>query len=221
MSFKGFTPDHGYEEQQLSDTNPINKLTWCQWYQELQKVAENKASVRDAEAWSPCWDEGKSPEATFYEEYPEFKPTETKATDTCVHKQHNRPCGDCPWRRNSAAGWLGASEPGEFLEQSESGLRMPCHTTVNYEKSDWKDSANNAPECAGHAIYLANRCKLPASDRLKLPSDRETVFSWPHEFVAHHAGIPVEALPSKIVYDLFDLKRSLPSRKKNEVSLPD
>jgi hypothetical protein len=133
---------------------------------------------------------------------------EAPNSDACVHKQHDRPCRECPWRRESFPGWLGASEPGEFLAQSDAGLRMPCHMAVNYESANWEQQAKTAPQCAGHAIFLSNRCKLPAPGVLKLPADRETVFSRPHEFVAHHARIDPATLASTFVHELYDIKRS-------------
>jgi hypothetical protein len=105
-------------------------------------------------------------------------------------KQHTKPCSQCPWRRKSAAGWLGASTAEEFVAQGESDIRMPCHTHVDYEREDWAAQAMLAPQCAGRAVYLRNKCKVPRDPilasfvRTCLP-DKE-VFSWPHEFIAHH-----------------------------------
>jgi hypothetical protein len=101
-------------------------------------------------------------------------------------KQHSKPCGECPWRKESAAGWLGASTPVEFLQQSESGIKMPCHLHINYEQDDWENEIDNVPECAGRSIHIANRCKS-VSGILKLPADRDTVFSNPQDFIDHHS----------------------------------
>lgn len=188
----------------MSNVNEISGFTRDHWYLELKKLAQKQGvSVADEDAWGCDWEAGKSPEESFFEEYPEAKPAQA-----CAHKQHNRPCSQCPWRRQSLAGWLGVSEPGEFLAQSDSGLRMPCHTTVDYEAANWEAAAKTAPQCAGHAIFLSNRCKSAAPGVLKLPADHETVFSWPHEFVAHHAGLPVDALKGTLTYALYDIKRN-------------
>ncbi|QZI85782.1 hypothetical protein CPT_Summit_131 [Stenotrophomonas phage Summit] len=106
--------------------------------------------------------------------------------------QHTEPCGQCPWRKTSAPGWLGASTPLQFVQQAESGIKMPCHCAVDYEQDDWEDQIEDAPRCAGHAAYLRNRCKRPDEQELRefseLVGRRDDVFTRPEEFVAHHGG---------------------------------
>jgi len=104
-----------------------------------------------------------------------------------MSKELKGPCKACPWRKDSAKGWLGTSTPIEFLEQSEAELRMPCHLHVDYDREDWREQAQEAPQCAGRAVHMANRCKLPRNPELIVAKpDRETVFSNPQEFVDHH-----------------------------------
>src|SRR5689334_14865841 len=104
-----------------------------------------------------------------------------------MKKQHSTPCRECPWRTQSAKGWLGAATPVEFLQTSEAEHRMPCHMHVQYEDQDWQLQANQAPQCAGRAIHFANRCKQPQeSTLLSLPADREAVFTNPQDFVDYH-----------------------------------
>ncbi|WP_313453464.1 hypothetical protein [Stutzerimonas nitrititolerans] len=99
-----------------------------------------------------------------------------------------QPCAACPWRKSSAAGWLGASTPVEFLQQSEDEIRMPCHLHVDYDREDWHEQADKAPQCAGRAVHFANRCKRPRNPELvTLPADRDEVFSNPQEFIDHHS----------------------------------
>lgn len=96
-------------------------------------------------------------------------------------------CKACPWRIKSAQGWLGASTPVEFLQQSEAETQMPCHLHVDYENDDWERQALKAPQCAGRAIHFANRCKRPKdTNLLVLPANREEVFSNPQDFIDHH-----------------------------------
>lgn len=98
-----------------------------------------------------------------------------------------KPCKECPWRKDSIGGWLGASTPVEFLQQSEAETQMPCHLHVDYESAAWQDEALTAPQCAGRAVHFANRCKRPESpDLLVLPADRDAVFSNPQDFIDHH-----------------------------------
>lgn len=106
--------------------------------------------------------------------------------------QHTTPCNECPWRTTSAKGWLGASTPLQFLAQAEAEIKMPCHCAIDYDRPGWKAQVKSAPRCAGHAIYLKNRCKMPNEPGLKaFVSAVETsplVFARPDEFVAHHGG---------------------------------
>lgn len=98
------------------------------------------------------------------------------------------PCAACPWRVDSPAGWLGASTPVEFLQQSEAEIRMPCHLHVDYEADDWEILAEAAPQCAGRAVHFANRCKRPDNpDLVTAQADRAAVFSNPQDFIDHHS----------------------------------
>ena len=66
--------------------------------------------------------------------------------------------------------------------------------TIDYNDPNWeKTQLPSAPRCAGHAVYLRNRCKSPRDADLReftrqVEPDRETIFSRPDEFVAHHGG---------------------------------
>lgn len=103
-------------------------------------------------------------------------------------KELSTACNACPWRVDSPRGWLGASSPVEFLQQSEAELRMPCHLHVDYEQDDWQEQADKAPQCAGRAIHMANRCKVPMNPELiKAQADRKAVFSNPQDFIDHHS----------------------------------
>lgn len=176
-------------------------LEWDDWYSELQELAnKHGVSVADEDAWQPEWEAGKQPSDALYEEYPEHRPSACK-------KQHTTPCRECPFTRKSAPGWLGASEPGEFLALADSDLRTPCHSHVNYEAADWEEKAKTAPQCVGRSIFLANRCKLPAPGILKAKADRDNLFVRPHEFVAHHADVDPKTLESTLLWDLYQVKR--------------
>src|SRR5687768_7216824 len=104
---------------------------------------------------------------------------------------HNvKPCGQCPWRRNSLQGWLGNTTPEQFLATAMDGEhRMPCHSQIDYERRDWEAQIERVSVCAGTRIFQANIGKLPRNRflaSLKLEPDHETVFSSPQEFLAHH-----------------------------------
>jgi hypothetical protein len=102
-----------------------------------------------------------------------------------------KPCKACPFRRDSAKGWLGAYDgPEHFIDAHyRAEVVNPCHMTVDYDNDDWEDRAAEAPQCVGQMVMFRNSLKLPR--RWKLPDDVKhdpNVFSWPDEFIRHHGG---------------------------------
>lgn len=100
-------------------------------------------------------------------------------------------CAQCPFRRSSAPGWLGSSSPEEFIDTTLSENDMPCHMAVDYEDEDWLDKLDSIPRCAGSLVFFRNNCRLPRVPELcdavsKVKADKETVFSFRHEFLEHH-----------------------------------
>ena len=176
------------------------------WYEELERLArQHDISVADEDAWLECYHQEKTPLEALGEDYPEVLVAEgaSKAKKDRSGTAMARPCAECPWRRQSAPGWLGSNTATGFLQLSDAGVHLPCDLTVDYEKENWRDEADVSPQCAGHAIFLANRCKLPRNPEQKvLPADRDLVFSWPHEFVAHHEGLKPEQLADVFVHEL-------------------
>lgn len=70
---------------------------------------------------------------------------------------------------------------------------MPCHMTVDYSDPDWPETLNTdqVSYCAGAAIYLNNTWSSPRDPKWgavvrRLEDDRESVFAWTNEFLAHH-----------------------------------
>lgn len=88
------------------------------------------------------------------------------------------PCSDCPWRRDSLAGWLGPNTPAEWVALAHGEARIDCH-------------ALRGPQCAGAAIYRANVSKRTRGAQLRLPSNVVAVFAAPSEFLQHHERKPV------------------------------
>jgi hypothetical protein len=115
--------------------------------------------------------------------------------ETCAN-QHTKPCENCPWRRKSLAGYLGASTPEAFLAAAidQNEHRMPCHVHVNYRASDWRDQVEVVPQCAGRAIFLANLDAIPKSKRImrepQIKPDPKAVFTSGDEFLTHHKSKP-------------------------------
>lgn len=107
--------------------------------------------------------------------------------------KHKTPCKQCPWRRTSAPGWLGAATPQEFLGAVLAEADMPCHIAVDYEDPNWQAQLPTAPTCAGSLAFMQNIAKLPrdpdlAAKRNQVEPDREAVFCRPDEFLSHHGG---------------------------------
>lgn len=85
------------------------------------------------------------------------------------------PCSECPWRRNSAPGWLGSEQtPEEWVRTAHRDDTVECHV--------------HAPSlCAGIAIYRTNVAKqLRDVSVPRLPGDKVSVFATPAEFIRHH-----------------------------------
>jgi hypothetical protein len=88
--------------------------------------------------------------------------------------QHESPCSDCPFRRDSIPGWLGGHSPEEFVSMAHGESDYPCHVL-------------SGAQCAGMAVYRANVGKRPRSKRiLQLARNVIAVFARPKEFLTHH-----------------------------------
>lgn len=89
-------------------------------------------------------------------------------------KQHTKPCGDCPWRVDSVAGWLGSQTADGWLRSAHGEDVIECHTRIGQQ-------------CAGAAIYRANVWKQTRdASTLRLAADRTRVFATPMAFKAYH-----------------------------------
>jgi hypothetical protein len=107
---------------------------------------------------------------------------------------HTEACKKCPFRRNSAPGWLGEDTPENFVSNALADFSdhpLPCHAAIDYEDPDWLENQYpHAPLCAGALIFCKNNMKLPRDAErselvrsVKVDSD---VFSTPNEFLDHH-----------------------------------
>lgn len=111
------------------------------------------------------------------------------------------PCNVCPFRRESAPGWLGPWRADDLLK-SLAIEPFPCHQTIpegymaNVPPGTDPFDDDRLQGCAGAAIFLNNkfersRCGVTSQhqDMVKSISERikESVFSRAEEFIAHHA----------------------------------
>jgi hypothetical protein len=99
----------------------------------------------------------------------------------------SKPCNQCPFKKDSLKGYLGDSTPLEFLNQSEAELIMPCHLHVDYEKENWKEYIETAPQCKGRSDFFRNRCKSPKNSKIVKGDRNSEVFDWPQDFYNHHS----------------------------------
>ena len=99
-----------------------------------------------------------------------------------------RPCNECPWRRDHPAGWLGGYRPEDFTQQIQfDGPPLPCHKTIPGDGTDARAM------CAGALIFMRNSYKgahhPDYGDALEtIEPDTITVFEWSHEFIDHHSN---------------------------------
>jgi hypothetical protein len=95
-----------------------------------------------------------------------------------------KPCGECPWRRESIPGWLGPFTAAEWLALTGSDEPVACHTTIEVD-DEWTPRTR---QCAGAAVYRRNVAKLPRNPEVAVAAERdtETIFATPGEFAAHH-----------------------------------
>lgn len=92
------------------------------------------------------------------------------------------PCSECPWRRESWAGYLGPLTAEQWIALAQSDFPIMCHKTI--EESD---NYEGTFQCAGAATFRANIAKSPRRpDVVTGPVDRENVFASPQEFIEHH-----------------------------------
>jgi hypothetical protein len=109
------------------------------------------------------------------------------------------PCKQCPWRRKSAAGWLGSGTPESFVATLLLDVEpLPCHSTVNYNRPDWhmrwvRGLDKGAKLCRGAITAARNRGKMPRFGPRDATADHERVFSSFAEFIEHHRGSSVRS----------------------------
>jgi hypothetical protein len=93
-----------------------------------------------------------------------------------------KPCSECPWRRESAGGWLGPWTAEEWVTLANSDEPIACHTSI--EISDvWTAKTR---QCAGAAAYRKATGKLPRNPEVAVGPLQPNTFTNPIEFLDHH-----------------------------------
>jgi hypothetical protein len=117
-----------------------------------------------------------------------------------------KPCGECPFRRASMPGWLGSNAPADFIVAITTEQPLPCHSSIDYDDSEWRDKFMAGEEgrlCAGALIMSANMCKRPRDPTFpQRPADRELVFANHLEFMAHHENAAVRSWETDDSYEI-------------------
>lgn len=114
-------------------------------------------------------------------------------------KPCKKACRECPFRKESAAGWLGSAsmddDPGSsFLDPHWIGeMPLPCHMQVQWTADDAQEQTREKPLCVGFLTMMANSGKLPrdpafAQHVVAMKKDKDEFFTFPHEFKQHHNG---------------------------------
>lgn len=94
----------------------------------------------------------------------------------------NKPCNECPWRRESWAGYLGPMSAENWTKLAMGDFPIMCHKTI--EESD---NYEGTFQCRGAATFRANTFKEPRRpDVVTGPVDKENVFASTQEFINHH-----------------------------------
>lgn len=99
-----------------------------------------------------------------------------------------KPCNACPFRKKAVPGWLGGASPERFALQILADVRLPCHSTIDYEDPHWQDKweAGAGQLCAGALVMMANINKLSRDHDVPKRKRSTTVFASLDEFIAHH-----------------------------------
>jgi len=106
-----------------------------------------------------------------------------------------KPCGDCPFRKNSLPGWIGNwSDPEELLSASQSEAGFPCHTSFDNSELTVQEACDSPKVhvCVGSLQMSRNSFKMYRNPILaawaKLVGKSESVLSdW--DFVKHHTRL--------------------------------
>jgi hypothetical protein len=112
-------------------------------------------------------------------------------------KRMSKPCKECPFKKDSVKGWLGAASgnPQEFLSSMEYNL-LGCHMKVNWEEATDEEIEARAVKhpCIGALSFCENSAKFPRGARVEGPyrehldraEKNPDVFKWSYEFIQHH-----------------------------------
>jgi len=97
------------------------------------------------------------------------------------------PCVECPFRKDSAAGWLGGETVQDTFQHVNNEGDFACHMTRHKAKKEMS-------RCRGSLLFLKKACKMPqfnpdlaqALKTIGSDVDKSYILSVP-EFYKHHS----------------------------------
>jgi hypothetical protein len=108
------------------------------------------------------------------------------------------PCVECPFRRDSAPGYLGGYTPEMYMDATFSPVSLACHKSPGFHEGE----IDKQRVCTGLAAFRANTGYIasvvaPRGQIGVVPvithestqfvgHDEETYFATPQEFIDHH-----------------------------------
>jgi len=91
----------------------------------------------------------------------------------------NKPCANCPFRKDTLKGWLGARRMTEIIKAES----FVCHKTTSGKQIERK-------QCAGHMLLLTYNNEFYRLAKRLLPNfnltGRELVFDSVTDAIKHH-----------------------------------
>lgn len=120
-----------------------------------------------------------------------------------------KPCRECPWTRDSAAGWLGPLDAEERLMAAHSDVPIACHMTLPWDDPPWDTTGLRLQH--RFAVTLADDANILVIDTAEAmlgihaefgPADRDGMFLAVagRRTLAGHRDRPVPvALPARPV----------------------
>lgn len=95
-------------------------------------------------------------------------------------------CEQCPFRKNSAPGWLGPWNVQDFEQMYNGDANFICHSSID---------KNVEHTCVGYVLIRVNSLKVSRDKNSMLAKlerlyqkikNKNDCFQWWHEFAAHH-----------------------------------
>ena len=104
-----------------------------------------------------------------------------------MNLKHTSPCSECPWRKESAEGWLGGHDANYYSDAVAEGEIPACHC------QDHGADDTRSAFCAGAASVMANMCMLPhkqpgAAGAVQAVGKSTDTFGHAAMFYKHHTG---------------------------------